>query len=39
MNVFWNMLSKIALKTALSGVNSASGWNLYQPTLPAKLRH
>lgn len=37
MNALLNLLSKLALITALSGANAASSWNIYQPKLPKEL--
>lgn len=38
MTIFMNVLSSITLAIASSGASAASGWNLYQPTLPEQLR-
>lgn len=38
MKQLLQLLSKLALKAAVSGASTASGWNSYQPTLPKQLQ-
>lgn len=37
MTKMLELLSKVILKTALSGANAASSWHMYQPSLPSLL--
>ena len=37
MKKLLNVVSRLAYQVALSGADHTSGFNTYQPTLPAKL--